>query len=64
MDLLENEEFKKYLKDKVCRGCINHCLLTEPNCLRSKIFIKDEYEKFEKISSIQNKDKNNMSERL
>lgn len=46
MDYLSNNEFKEYLKDKTCRGCSNHCLLLEPNCNRSKIFIKDEYEKY------------------
>lgn len=44
MDYLSNNEFKEYLKNKTCRGCSNHCLLLEPNCNRSKIFIKDEYE--------------------
>lgn len=46
MDYLSNNEFKEYLKSKTCRGCRNHCLLLEPNCNKSKIFIKDEYEKY------------------
>lgn len=46
MDYLEDEEFEKYIQNKSCRGCYNHCSLLEPNCNRSKIFIKDEYEKY------------------
>lgn len=46
MDYFDNEEFEKYLNHKTCRGCGNRCLLLEPNCNRSKIFIKDEYDKF------------------
>jgi hypothetical protein len=46
MDYLEDEEFEKFIEHKTCRGCGNHCLLSNPNCNRSKIFIKDEYEKF------------------
>lgn len=51
MDLFNNKEFEEYLKNKLCRGCVNHCLLTDPNCSRSKIFIKDEYEKFKELYS-------------
>lgn len=46
MDYLSDKAFEKYLKNKTCRGCSNHCLLVEPNCNRSRIFIKDEYEKY------------------
>lgn len=41
-DLLE-----EYLKGKNCRGCSNHCPLTDPNCGRSKIFINEAIKKFE-----------------
>lgn len=37
---------KKYLENKMCRGCSNHCLLLEPDCNRSTMFIKDEYKKY------------------
>ena len=46
MDYLDDKEFEKYIENKSCRGCYNHCSLLEPNCNRSKIFIKDEYEKY------------------
>lgn len=54
MDYLSNNEFKEYLKNKICRGCSNHCLLLEPNCNRSKIFIKDEYEKYLQTINVSN----------
>jgi len=43
------EEFEKFLSKKTCRGCANHCPLDNPNCNRSKIFIKDAMEEFEKL---------------
>jgi hypothetical protein len=46
MNYIDDEKFEKYIENKTCRGCGNHCLLLEPNCNRSKIFIKDEYEKY------------------
>lgn len=46
MECITDEEFEKYLENKVCCGCSNHCLLLEPNCNRSKIFIKVEYDKY------------------
>lgn len=52
MNFLDNEEFEKYLEHKTCRGCSNRCLLVDPNCNRSKIFIEDEYEKFVKERKI------------
>jgi hypothetical protein len=47
MNYIDDEEFEKYIKNKTCRGCSNHCLLSEPNCNRSRIFIKDEFEKYQ-----------------
>ncbi len=46
MDYFEDENFEKYIENKNCRGCYNHCPLTEPNCNRSRIFIKEEYDKY------------------
>lgn len=46
MEILKDKDFREFLKNKICKGCINHCLILEPNCNRSRIFIKDEYEKF------------------
>jgi hypothetical protein len=46
MNYIDDKEFEKYIENKTCRGCGNHCLLSEPNCNRSRIFIKDEYEKY------------------
>lgn len=43
---MENNEFQEFLSKKTCRGCYNHCVLTNPNCNRSKIFIKDALEEF------------------
>jgi len=48
MKLLEDDEFQKYLKNKNCRGCSNRCPLDNPNCNRSKIFIIEEMEKYNK----------------
>ena len=42
---MENK-LKEYLKQKNCRGCYNRCPLSNPMCGRSKIFIKEETEKF------------------
>ena len=42
------EELEKYLSKLTCRGCYNHCPLNSPNCGRSRIFIKEAIEKFEK----------------
>jgi hypothetical protein len=46
MNYICDKEFEKYIENKTCRGCANHCKLLNPNCNRSKIFIKDEYEKY------------------
>lgn len=43
---IEEIELKEYLKKINCRGCYNHCSLSNPNCGRSKIFIKEAIEKF------------------
>lgn len=43
---MEDKEFQEFLKTKTCRGCFNHCPLNNPNCNRSKIFIKDALEEF------------------
>lgn len=42
-------DIKEYLSKKTCKGCYNHCPLSNPNCGRSKIFIKEEIEKFNKM---------------
>ena len=39
---MEDKEFQEFLKTKTCRGCFNHCPLNNPNCNRSKIFIKED----------------------
>lgn len=53
MDLLEDEKFQEFLKTKNCRGCVNRCVLTDPICNRSKIFIKDYYDEYsEKYNNI------------
>lgn len=41
------EELEEYLSKLTCRGCYNHCILTEPGCGKSKIFIKEAIEKFD-----------------
>ena len=46
MDLLDDEKFQEFLKTKNCRGCVNRCVLTDPICNRSKIFIKEYYEEY------------------
>ncbi len=43
-----DEKFQEYLSKLTCRGCYNHCPLNAPNCGRSKIFIKEAQEKFDK----------------
>lgn len=48
--IVEDKEFEKFLSKKNCRGCFNHCPLDNPNCNRSKIFIKDAKEEFEKLN--------------
>lgn len=47
---MEDKNFEEFLSKKVCRGCSNHCPLNDPNCNRSKIFIADAKEEFEKNS--------------
>lgn len=42
------EKFQEHLAKLTCRGCYNHCPLNAPNCGRSKIFIKEAQEKFDK----------------
>ncbi len=42
----ENIELKEYLTRMNCRGCYNHCPLSNPICRRSKIFIDEAIEKF------------------
>lgn len=42
------EKFQEYLAKLTCRGCYNHCPLNRPNCGRSRIFIKEAQEKFDK----------------
>lgn len=42
-----DEEMSEYLSKFTCRGCYNHCSLDNPNCGRSKIFIKEALEKLE-----------------
>ncbi len=42
------EKFQEYLAKLTCRGCYNHCPLNNPICGRSRIFIKEAQEKFEK----------------
>ncbi len=42
-------ELKEYLSKLTCRGCYNHCKLTKANCNRSKIFIKEATEKYERM---------------
>lgn len=51
------EELKQYLRKSTCRGCFNHCSLDNPSCGRSKIFIKDAFEKY-------NEEKNKNGEQL
>ncbi|MBR3697268.1 MAG: hypothetical protein IKM97_03255 [Clostridia bacterium] len=46
IEFMEDEKFKEFLKNKNCRGCFNKCVLTNPICNRSKIFIKDAYEEY------------------
>ena len=43
-----SEELKKYLEKLSCRGCYNHCSLAHPGCGRSKVFIAEATEKFQK----------------
>ena len=50
---IEDEELKSFLSKKTCRGCYNHCILTNTNCGRGKIFIKDAIEEF-KAKNYQN----------
>lgn len=53
------EELEKYLSKLTCRGCYNHCPLNSPNCGRSRIFIKEAIEKFEKEELEKNKTEEN-----
>lgn len=46
------EELKKFLSRKECRGCYNHCSLIAPNCGRSKIFIKEAEQEFKEKNNI------------
>lgn len=43
-----NNELQEYLKNKNCRGCSNRCPLHDPACGRSKVFIEEEIEKYNK----------------
>ena len=45
----DDEEFNNYLSKLTCRGCFNHCSLSNPNCNRSKIFIKEAFENYERM---------------
>lgn len=51
---MENKDFEEFLSKKTCRGCFNHCPLDNPNCNRSKIFIRDAKEEFEKLIVLSN----------
>lgn len=41
-------KLEEYLAKLNCRGCYNHCSLNSPMCGRSKIFIKEATEKYNK----------------
>jgi hypothetical protein len=43
---IEMPEVEEYLRKLTCRGCGNHCSLSDPNCGRSKIYIADAIEKY------------------
>lgn len=45
---MEQDEFEIYLKTKNCRGCSNRCALDDPECNRSKLWIKDAMEEWER----------------
>lgn len=55
-----DEKFREYLSKLTCRGCYNHCPLNNPNCGRSKIFIKEAQEKFEKETKKSEEQNKNM----
>lgn len=42
------EKLQEYLRTKNCRGCSNRCPLDDPGCGRSKIFIEEALQKFDK----------------
>lgn len=44
---IDEQKLKVYLSKKCCRGCANRCPLDNPNCGRSKIFIRELIEKLE-----------------
>lgn len=48
---MKENEIKKIIKNKNCRGCSNRCSLLSPGCNRSKVYIEDELKKFEDKSS-------------
>ena len=56
MDYNMDNRLEEYLKQKNCRGCYNRCPLNSPMCGRSRIFIKEEIEKFK-----ENEKKSNLS---
>lgn len=43
----KQENIKEFLKKFQCKGCYNHCPLSNPNCNKSKIFIKEILKKLE-----------------
>ncbi len=46
----EDIKLKQYLTKINCRGCYNHCPLSNPMCGRSKIFVNEAIEKFNSVS--------------
>lgn len=44
---IDEQKLNEYLSKKYCRGCANRCPLNDPNCARSKIFIRELIEKLE-----------------
>ena len=44
----KEEELKEYLNKLTCRGCYNNCLLSNPACGKSKIWINEAIEKLSK----------------
>lgn len=41
-----DDEIQEYLKSKNCRGCSNRCALDNPECNRSKLWIKEAIEEW------------------
>ena len=46
MKINEQQELKEYFSKLTCRGCYNHCSLSNPSCGKSKIWINEAIEKF------------------